>query len=274
MQLRFASVRRDRLYSPSHEQTDLLILRAVAIELERRGHQVVELDEAALPGSTDQHLLFHMCQGLQGIHWIQSMEDQGRLAINSARSVLNCYRVNLLRILGDGGFLIPTSVLVDVGAPLQIPGALAEETRLWLKRGDVHATQQEDVQCLGSAAALQRGLDGFRARGISQAIVQAHLEGVLIKFYGVRGTEFFAWYFAEAGQEAPLDENALRQTAVRAAEALGLDIYGGDMLLTADERLVLLDVNDWPSFARCRDAAAPCIAERIVQRSECRGEIL
>ena len=49
----------------------------------------------------------------------------------------------------------------------------------------------------------------------------------------------------------------------QAASTIQLDIYGGDCIIQPDGRPVLIDLNDWPSFSRCRDEAAQAIAERI-----------
>ena len=64
----------------------------------------------------------------------------------------------------------------------------------------------------------------------------------------------------------PLDARQLARLARRAAGALGLEIYGGDAIATADGGLVLLDLNAWPSFALYRDEAAPAIAAYLALR--------
>ena len=47
------------------------------------------------------------------------------------------------------------------------------------------------------------------------------------------------------------------------AAAVGLQIYGGDMIVTNDGSLYMIDFNDWPSFSRCREEAAEAIARLI-----------
>ena len=49
--------------------------------------------------------------------------------------------------------------------------------------------------------------------------------------------------------------------AEHAAEALGLVIYGGDAIISPEGKITLIDLNDWPSFAPCRGAAASAIAK-------------
>jgi len=52
----------------------------------------------------------------------------------------------------------------------------------------------------------------------------------------------------------------------RAALALGLDVYGGDAIVTPASEIVLLDVNAWPSFALYRDEASLAIASYLALR--------
>ena len=49
----------------------------------------------------------------------------------------------------------------------------------------------------------------------------------------------------------------------QAAQVLNVHIYGGDCIVSEDGTVRLIDFNDWPSFAPCRDEAAPHIAECI-----------
>ncbi len=97
---------------------------------------------------------------------------------------------------------------------------------------------------------------------MSRAVLEAHVPGRTVKFYGVRGTPFFRSY-AEDGSDLGPAPPAWRQLAERAAAVLGLAIYGGDLVVGEAETPVLVDVNDWPSFSRCRAEAAAAIAEHL-----------
>jgi hypothetical protein len=46
----------------------------------------------------------------------------------------------------------------------------------------------------------------------------------------------------------------------------GLDIFGGDVIVSPEGELTLIDLNDWPSFAPCRERASYAIAEFISKR--------
>ena len=52
----------------------------------------------------------------------------------------------------------------------------------------------------------------------------------------------------------------------RAATAAGVDIFGGDVIVGPSGELTLIDLNDWPSFAPCRDAGAGAIAGYLTRR--------
>ena len=48
--------------------------------------------------------------------------------------------------------------------------------------------------------------------------------------------------------------------------AAGLEIFGGDVIVAPSGELTLIDLNDWPSFAPCRDRASDAIAEHLMRR--------
>src|SRR5206468_2924253 len=99
--------------------------------------------------------------------------------------------------------------------------------------------------------------------GIPQAVLQRHVAGVVLKFYAVADA-FLAWYPPPATRVAlaPAQMSALERLVARAARAVGLEVFGGDVVLGADA-LRLIDLNDWPSYAPCRPAAARAIASRL-----------
>ena len=110
-------------------------------------------------------------------------------------------------------------------------------------------------------------------------MINRHLTGDLIKFYGVSGTPFFYWFYpfdlghSKYGHEAingksqglKFDEEYLKSICQQASEVLDVKIYGGDCIVSADGDIQIIDFNDWPSFAPCRVEAAPHIAKCILQ---------
>jgi len=42
-------------------------------------------------------------------------------------------------------------------------------------------------------------------------------------------------------------------------------VYGGDCIVSPDGEMRIIDFNDWPSFAPCREEASREIANRVIQ---------
>jgi len=86
--------------------------------------------------------------------------------------------------------------------------------------------------------------------------------GPIVKFYAVADGRFFSWYPADGGQ-VEIAEQRLRELVFAAARAVGLEIFGGDVAFPTPDDPVLIDLNDWPSFAPVRVDAAAAIAAYI-----------
>ena len=56
---------------------------------------------------------------------------------------------------------------------------------VWVKRADVHNTQEGDVVFAATEDAVESALGGLAERGIARAVLQPHVDGDLIKFYGI-----------------------------------------------------------------------------------------
>ena len=113
---------------------------------------------------------------------------------------------------------------------------------------------------------LDRVLNDFERRGISTAVLQEHVPGREIKFYAVRG-DFFYWLDTDNPRIHGIRGEAFEPCARESGAALSLDIFGGDLVIGEDGRATLIDLNDWPSFAPCREAAARAIARHLEFRS-------
>ncbi len=59
----------------------------------------------------------------------------------------------------------------------------------------------------------------------------------------------------------------MNELAEAAAAALELEVYGGDCVCDRDQILSLIDLNDWPSYARCRFGAAQAIASYLTEQT-------
>jgi hypothetical protein len=266
--MRMLGIYREKECSPGrHQSNDALLLEAVADGLRRR-HIAVELrtiDDARHDGAP----IFSMCQGRRALQRLLEWEASGASIVNSPRAALNTYRDQLPALMASAGVPFPETELVSTNGHGHVARPLDgrdHENGCWLKRGDVHASVSRDVQWVDSLDALEAGRDEFRSRGIEVAAIQAHRAGDEIKFYGVAGGAFFYWFYSGSVRRFEFDRDALTRLATRAAEAAGLEIFGGDIIVSPSGELTLIDLNDWPSFAPCRDAAADAIAEYLARR--------
>jgi hypothetical protein len=260
---RLVGIHRERENSPGrHQSNDPLLLEQIAGHLRARGLivDVLTLDEAQ-DAWQDASLVFSMCQGQTALDRLAEWERRGARIVNRPDAARNTYRDRLPARMRAAGVPFPETELVSTA---RSPGP--RDGGLWLKRGDVHASVSADVQRIDSTAALERGLVEFASRGIGSAALQAHCAGDEIKFYSLAGGDFLHWFHSGEMRDAVVDVQALRSLAARAAAAAGLEIFGGDAIVSASGDLTLIDLNDWPSFAPCRDAAAHAIADYLTRR--------
>ncbi|MCS7313051.1 MAG: hypothetical protein NZ742_09095 [Acidobacteria bacterium] len=278
-------IRRHPRYSPGRVEADTRILLRTAEELGRRGYTVEIRDETELDDDVPARVIFTMAQSLRGIRRLRALQRQGRVVVNSPESIQNCRRNRMIPLLRAAGVPLPASWFVDLRSGRGFDSVLAGDGaqtrqvgfpragRLWVKRGDVHATDPSDVVAVDNERDLEAVLEQFRRRGLYRVLLQAHVPGSLVKFYAVRGTPFFFEYFPDPQTLRPIDSATLQYWATRAAEVLGLDVYGGDAVVTPDGSVVIIDVNDWPSFEPCVEEAVPFIVDRILQRARAAGAI-
>jgi hypothetical protein len=262
---------RQASYSPNqHRTNDTAILDATIAQLEARGWHATRAGESdVVDGSAaawdDADLVVNMCQGPAASERLLEREIEGGAIVNRASSVLSCHRHRLVSLLADQAIAFPRTAIVPTSGAAELDGFGTNGRRLWLKRGDVHAERREDVVAL-TRDEVPAALQEFAGRGIARVALQEHVSGPVLKFYGVADGRFFRFYEAEAGPHGavpPVDERRLRELAFAAAARVGLDVFGGDVALPEPDQPVLIDLNDWPSFAPYRDEAARHIADYL-----------
>ena len=270
--MRYLGVSRAELYSPNRVSGDAAVFRAVASEVERHGHEVICINEQELKSIPDGiGGIFHMARSSEALAII------GRADVpvtNTAQAVMNCGRARQTELLRDSG-LIPESLICRTGGvPLEW-----KTFPCWIKRADSHAVDRDDVQFVQDAAECNNAMLGFRERGIRECVLQAHVCGWLVKFYGVRGygladcyaaTEKEGKFGLERYNDQPdqscVDMDTLTSVAERVSALLGVDVYGGDAVVGADGKITIIDFNDWPSFRTCTVGAAQKIADLIMNK--------
>jgi hypothetical protein len=263
---------REQEHSPGRESDDTEILRLTGKHLEARGFQVLLKTPDEAIGCSDARPLgvFLMCEQPEILHHLRAAETSGVPHVNSPTAVFNTYRERMIAQLGEAGVPFIDSRVVSTDRP----EALAS-CPVWVKRADVHNTQDGDIVFAQTPDAVHETLEALAVRGIPRAVIQPHVDGDLVKFYGIGAGSradgappWFRWFYHQDQRVAghPLDPGALARVVRRAATALGLEVYGGDAIVTPAAGVVLLDLNAWPSFALYRDEAAARIAAHLVLR--------
>ncbi|MBO5456610.1 MAG: hypothetical protein J6A20_08850 [Muribaculaceae bacterium] len=277
--IKIAGIMRAGAYSPNHIGNDASILNLTAEQLRKRGCEVkIYSEEQLIAGQVKEDIIISMCRDHRSFPILQKKEDEGALVINSGYGVENCIRERLTRILIGNNIPYPESLMVNTNEVIIPMMKQAKMECAWIKRGDLFAMHKEDVTYVRHPEEAQEVLQEYFMRGIKRAVINRHLEGDLIKFYGVYGTPYFYWFFhfdktyskdgSDSVEELPkhpsFDFEHFKSICNKAAEALDIKIYGGDCILSPDGEITIIDFNDWPSFAPCRVEASAVIARAIL----------
>jgi len=175
---------REREHSPGRESDDAEILRLAGKHLETYGVQVeLRAPEDLVATEAPPHGVFFMCERMEALTTLLAWQERGVRLVNSPLAVLNTYRERMIAQLREANVAFVASRLVttsdkDVAARLPV----------WVKRADVHNTQEGDVVFAETPDAVAAALAGLAARGIDGAVLQPHVPGDLIKFYGWRAS--------------------------------------------------------------------------------------
>lgn len=298
---RLVGVCRGNEYSPNCVDNDAAIMNAVKSQLESLGASVellgekefcqhTDVVEAAIQAAANNGVVdnvdmpdddavafFSMARGRRTLDALDRIEKSGKIVVNSSLGIDRCIRRTMTEMFIDGGVAYPDSHIIERGE-LMVDDV---DYPCWLKRGDGCAQQKEDTCYVQSKEEANQLLRDFWQRGIASVVVNEHLRGDLIKFYGVEGTDFFYWFYpSQCGHRSKFglevingdakgiafDVNLLKYEADKAALMLGVPVYGGDCVVSDDGSLKIIDFNDWPSFAPCRNEAAFHIAMAILAK--------
>ena len=299
---KLVGVCRGNEYSPNCVDNDAAIMHAVKDNLELLGAEVemynekdfytkAETIDAALQRAADNGIIdsneaianehadafFSMARSKRALNALDRIEKNGTPVVNSSDGIDRCIRRTMTEMFIEGGVAYPESRIIEKGNSMSD----GIDYPLWLKRGDGCAQQKEDTCYVQSKDEAEKLLNDFWQRGVESVVVNEHLKGDLIKFYGVEGTDFFYWFYpSKCGHRSKFglevingdargilfDTDALKHEADKAALMLGVPVYGGDCVIGDDGSIKIIDFNDWPSFAPCRDEAAFNIAMAILNK--------
>ena len=267
-------IRRARRFSPNSVDNDYAILKEVERELLKNNCQTHWFDEENWQANdfkaTRKDLVLTMARSTTLLNSLCEAESEGISVVNSVKGVEACCRSKLFACLKENNISVPTE---------------RGEHGYWLKRGDESAQSIGDVVYCKDTHKLEEAMRLFDKRGIKERVVQAHIQGDLLKFYGVAGTGFFSIFYpnddgmSKFGNEnyngTPhhyhFDTMAFRTEVERISHLTGVDVYGGDAIITEQGGWFFIDFNDWPSFSRCRTEAAEaiaCLATSLMENKE------
>ena len=259
---RLLLIRRARRFSTADADTDAAVLERIAHSAQcPLPCDMIDEDEVSekhLPHtlSSFTHVL-SMARGDGCLTVSAQWQAQGVNVINAPEAVKNCQRGKLNALLLVEGM---------------IPPCHTAKHGFWVKPADgrgLHAGGAIYCRSMTEAMAMQRH---FVDKGMDDTVVTAHIEGEIVKFYGVTDMpcrvsgadeshpiDFFHTYTADK-QARSLPSRlhgTLQSTAMRLAHRLSLSVFGGDAVIQDNGQVAIIDINDWPSFS-------PCVAEAAV----------
>ena len=269
---RVATIARDPADSPNMTSNDAAILERISTLLTERGVEVVQLDgETEIPQEID--IVCSMSRTATTLQCLKKAEARGVKVLNPTAAVEKCSRRDFMRTLSDNTIPQPLYKIVSTADEL-----LDNCFPCWIKKAEGWSNHKEDVSFAQSREEAIKAMELLASRGIGQTIQMQHCKGDIVKFYGI-GNKLFHYCYPTGGkfgheeangapQEYSFDADKLKEIAQRAAEAIGLAIYGGDAIISSRGDITIIDINDFPSFTAIREEAAREIVEIIMSKTE------
>lgn len=272
-------IQRALCYSPNSEEKDLAVLQEVGSLLEdatiiseddfvNRFNTYNQSVSSELVDSANVYCqIISMARSTKALECLEQLEQSGIQVLNPSAGVWACQRSNIDKVMRENHLPFPP----DEG-----------NDGYWVKRADASAQSKEDVCFCQDWTEVENVKSAFMQRGIINIVVQAHVKGDVVKFYGVEDTYFFRYYYSGDDTETkfgdeerngkpqyyPFSSSNLQADAEKLACLLQTPIYGGDAIVREDGSYVIIDFNDFPSFSRCREEAAKAIVGRMKQKVE------
>ena len=250
------------LFSNNAIEADRLILEQSVEVLRSRCLVPLDIDFCEEPEvgqiQKSYDLALTMTQSAEALNILDQKSALVPVLWNSTHAIRNCYRKRMSELLQNTEAKYAPYALVNTEDSIEkhMVGGIP----YWLKRGDFHAISDDDVTLAETPTEAKIKLENFRQKGVKEIILQKHIVGDIYKFYGVEGGFFRAIRVRKfLDQDLALPEQELKVAVDFAAKRLGLMVYGGDCILSADGSFHLIDLNDWPSFRICREDASNAI---------------
>lgn len=269
-----AAILRDGIFSPNHIANDAAILHDTASELRRKGFAVNIYNESQFVESDiREDIVLSMGRRRATVEKMQELEDKGRTVVNSGYGIENCIRMFMAPILKKSGVPTPDNMIVDTDVDVRRRLRDAGYDSAWVKIADDHMHHLEDITRCRHAEEVQEILHEFFFRKIRKAEVSQAVDGRRVRFYGVKSLKWVYSFMPYSGGYDGTPESAeplavkIREMCLRAADALQVDIFGGDIVVADGDVCLLVSFDDWPSFAPVRRQAAKAIAKSVLARA-------
>ena len=274
-------ISRHSKYSPNSEARDEALFRSLVMNFALQGISIATFDEAVFehrpPQLEKSTLILSMARSEAALHTLSAAEECGVPVLNSPRALQKAQRTDFQQWFAATGNSAEhwhiSTLTPDIKARLSFP--------LWWKRNNPSTTSATDVQFVENRTQLDVLL---QQHPLEDALLMEHVEGQLIKFYGVEGTDFFyaephkPQGFSKFGNEqhnhhkdlsvsSPMWKqtlHAMHTSATQVAQQSGFSIYGGDAILREDGTFVFIDFNDFPSFSACLPEASEAIVQHCL----------
>jgi hypothetical protein len=267
---------RETTNSPHRELDDTLILKSVIEEVGKLGAKtkLIAWQYMKDVNPSDWDVILPMCENPPALEYLKKW-DKDSMLINPHSSIINCYRTNMIPLMQHCCDIYPETEIRQI---CDMPGpkpACHNGQGVWIKRGDVHNMCDHDVVYVKHWEDCQKVKDDFESRNITSAAIQQHIPGDLIKFYGVGPRKWFNWFYHKPNmaKKYPFKREDLEHSAAKVADAVKLEVYGGDAIITPNGKIYVIDINSWPSFALVRDEVKHHIAKHVFERAKTKKEV-
>src|SRR6185369_4338415 len=166
---------REQAHSPGRETDDTEILRLTGKHLEARGFRVLIQSPEEITGlpAESPRGVFMMCEQVAILAHLRELAARGVPHVNTPSAVLNTYRDQMIALLQEAAVSFVPSRIVPTTGDVALED---RELPLWVKRSDVHNTQEGDVTLASTGPAVEAALAGLAKRGMRQAVLQPHVD--------------------------------------------------------------------------------------------------
>lgn len=272
------AISRAMKYSPNCVAKDAAILNCLCKELMHYGYDIDSTDETSLRLNAKKRVYISMARTDEALDLLNLASERGAIVMNDPHAVVLCKNRRLL---------MERLKLAGLCVAEECDDNETAANGYWIKKNRGYSEQKNDVSYARNDEERIMAVEQLKKRGITDVTVTPHVVGDLVKFYGVAGTDFFRTFypgddhqykFAQEEvngrpQHFPFDKDALQRNIDAAARQIGLDFYGGDVVIDKQGKATVIDFNDWPSFSRCREEAARAMALAVVRRIKQKGKM-